>query len=218
MSSHHQANIAGIFGASGSGKSSLQKLELLDVRPPRLMIWDPKREYRTFGQSVSTLEDVARLVHRTAPFRVVFHPQRTVKAMKTQYHGFCSLADQVSDPELGGTPLFFVGDELADPTEPNWAPEGWERLTRQGRHAGLVIRGLTQRPADIDKSFYGNLTHIAVFRQNADGDVDRLAKILGVEKSVVMGLMQLQWIERNLQTGVLSEKKSLTAADLNRMP
>lgn len=215
--SHNEASIGGIFGASGSGKSSLQKLELLELQPSRLMVWDPKREYRAFGVPVATLRDVVKVVRRSGPFKVVFHPERTRKAMKKQFDGFCTIADRLGDPELGGSPLWVVADELADVTEPGWAPEGWERLTRQGRHAGLTIRGLSQRPADIDKSFYGNLTDIAVFRQNAEGDVDRLAKILRVDKSTIGELKQLEWLERNLKTGELSPKKNLTPADLRRL-
>lgn len=215
--SHNQASIGGIFGASGSGKSSLQKLELLELQPARLLLWDPKREYRRFGVAVETIEDLAKVVRRAKPFRVVFHPRRTRRQMKTQFNAFCTIGDRLGDPELGGTPLWLVADELADVTEPGWAPEGWERVTRQGRHAGLTIRGLSQRPADIDKSFYGNLTHIAVFRQNAEGDVDRLAKILRVPKESIGALRQLEWVERNLQTGELSPKKNLSPADLKRL-
>lgn len=215
--SHNQASIGGIFGASGSGKSSLQKLELIELQPARLAVWDPKREYRRFGIPIEDLASMAKIVRRAGPFRLVFHPKRTRKAMKEQFNGFCTLLDRCADPELGGSPLWCVADELADVTEPNWAPEGWERLTRQGRHAGITIRGLTQRPAEIDKSFYGNLTDIAVFRQNAEGDVDRLAKILRVDRAAVGEMKQLEWIERNLQTGELSPKKNLTPADLRRL-
>lgn len=207
---HNEASIGGIFGASGSGKSSLQKLELLELQPPRLMIWDPKREYRGFGAPVESLADVVKFARREGPFKVIFHPARTRKVMKRQFDGFCQLADRLKR-------LWLVADELADVTEPGWAPEGWEMVTRQGRHAGITVRGLSQRPADIDKSFYGNLTHIAVFRLNAEGDVDRLAKILGVDRRQVLELRQLEWIARDMKSGELLPKKNLTAADLRRL-
>ena len=49
VSSRNVANIRAVLGASGSGKSSLIKLELLEARPRRLIVWDPKREYGKLG-------------------------------------------------------------------------------------------------------------------------------------------------------------------------
>lgn len=207
----NQANIGAIFGASGSGKSSLQKLELLDVRPPRIAIWDPKREYSAFAKMVSDMDLLMKGALAGGPFALLWQPLGGRDKMRRQFDAFCRIVNKAGN-------CWVVADEIADVTEPGWAPEGWEILTRQGRHAGITIRGLSQRPSDIDKSFYGNATHIAVFRMNAESDVDRMAKLLGVEKRVVIGLKQLDWIERDMLTGERSKIKSLTAADLARLP
>lgn len=207
----NQASIGAIFGASASGKSSLQKLELLDARPPRLLIWDPKREYGAFAKTVIDAGQLVKGALAGGPFALLWNPRGGRDKMRHQFDFFCQLASKAGN-------CWVIADELADVTEPGWAPEGWEIVTRQGRHAGLTVRGLSQRPADIDKSFYGNATHVAVFRMNAEGDVDRMAKLLNVDRRVVMDLKQLEWIERNMLTGELSEKKSLSAADLARLP
>lgn len=207
------ASIAGIFGASGSGKSTLIKLELVAEDPPRLAIWDPKREYKAFGQSFDKLAELRRAMRRgRAPFRVVFHPALSRKKMREQFDVFCSSVNEAAN-------AWIVVDELADVTEPGWAPEGWEVVTRQGRHAGLVVRGASQRPAEVDKSFLGNCTDLAVFRLNAEGDIDRMAKLLGIDRASVAALPPLSYLFRNMRTGkVTAIPRIITARDLKRLP
>lgn len=214
-------SIGAILGASGSGKSSLMKLELLAARPPRLMIWDPKGEYAGFAPPVpgsrstpSSLEDLVKKALSAGDrgsFALSFRPMLARKAMRGQFNVFCQVAERARN-------CFVLVDELADVTEPGWAPEGWERITRQGRHAGITIRGASQRPAEIDKSFLGNASRIAVFRMNAESDVTLLAKILGKGQGDVRGLQPLEWYERDMLTGQVSEKKKLTAAQLAELP
>ena len=211
-------SIGAVLGASGSGKSSLMKLELLAVRPARLMVWDPKREYGAIAPPVpgdrnvpSALPELLRKVFAGGPFALSFRPVLARKQMRVQFNAFCLAAERAGN-------CFVVVDELADVTEPGWAPEGWERLTRQGRHAGITIRGASQRPAEIDKSFLGNASRIACFRMNAEGDVKLLARILGKNDAEIRALAPLEWYERDMLTGQLSEKKSLSAAALAQIP
>jgi hypothetical protein len=221
MSARNTVSIGAILGASGSGKSSLMKLELLAARPPRLLIWDPKGEYGGFAPAVpgtrsapSSLEDLVRKVcgaGASEKFALSFRPLLSRKAMREQFNVFCLAAERARN-------CFVLVDELADVTEPGWAPEGWERLTRQGRHAGVTIRGASQRPAEIDKSFLGNASRIAVFRMNAESDVTLLAKILGKDPREVRGLVPLEWFERNMLTGDVTEKKKLTTDQLATLP
>ncbi len=211
-------SIGAILGASGSGKSSLMKLELLAVAPARLLVWDPKREYGAIAPPVpgdrnapSSLEELTRKIFAGGAFRLSFRPMLERKKMRAQFNLFCLAAERAGN-------CFVVVDELADVTEPGWAPEGWERLTRQGRHAGITIRGASQRPAEIDKSFLGNASRVACFRMNAEGDVALLAKILGKDPREVRELKPLEWFQRDLLTGATSEKKSLSSAQLAAIP
>ncbi len=205
----NEAKLDAIFGAQASGKSSLMKIETARSRPARLMIWDPKGEYDAFGQGVDDLRELVRGTWAKT-FRLVFQPALSRKAMRVQFNVFCKAASQAKRVRL-------IVDELADVTEPNWAPEGWEIVTRQGRHAGLEIQGASQRPADVDKSFYGNATRIVVFRLNAEGDVDRMAKVLRVPRDQVTELRPLEYLERDMRSGVVT-KKNLSAKDLARIP
>jgi len=217
----NSVSIGAILGASGSGKSSLMKLELLALDPPRLLVLDPKCEYGPYGSRVpgarsapSSLEDLVVKVAGAGSgggFKLVFRPMLSRGAMRNQFNVFCQVAERAAN-------CFVVVDELADVTEPGWAPEGWERLTRQGRHAGITIRGASQRPAEVDKSFYGNASRVAVFRMNAPSDVERCANLLGVEKRRIQELAPLEWIERDMLTGRTEDKKKLTPEQLRTLP
>lgn len=217
MSSQNAVSIGAVLGASGSGKSSLLKLELLAIAPARRVIWDPKREYGRYGAAFSSIAELYRAVFKfdrkawraRDEFRAVFHPAGARRTMRKQFDVFCQVAAAAGN-------CWCVADELADVTEPNWAPEGWEILTRQGRHAGVTIRGASQRPAEIDKSFLGNASHLAVFRLNAEGDIDRCAKLLDVPAADVRQLLPLAYITRDMLTGKV-KKNSVSPADLARL-
>lgn len=176
----NKASIEAFMGESGSGKSSRMKLELLRERPDRLIVWDPKKEYGGFGDVIdgeraTGLPALVTRVLKSERFRLIFQPLRSRKAMRVQFNIFCKVADEARE-------MTVVSDELADVTEPNWAPEGWERLTRQGRHAGIRIMGASQSPTDMDKTFYGNCSRIWVFRLCDASPVDRMAKLLAFER------------------------------------
>ncbi len=51
--------------------------------------------------------------------------------------------------------LCLVAEELADVTQAAWAPAGWSIATRKDRYQGLTIIGASQRPAAIDRHFFG---------------------------------------------------------------
>ena len=204
------ASLDAIFGAQQSGKSALMKIATAIAKPARLMIWDPKREYRAFGTATESLKAMVNGALHGPRFRIVFQPALSRKEMRPQFDLFCKVANHVRDCAI-------VVDELADVTEPGWAPEGWEIVTRQGRHAGLVIMGASQRPADVDKSFYGNATRVAVFRLQAEGDVDRMAKLIRRPRDEITRLAPLEYLDLDVRSGAVAKKK-LTARDLRRIP
>jgi hypothetical protein len=207
------AKLDAIFGAQESGKSSLMKIETARTKPPRLMVWDPKREYAAFGQVFHKLAELAALVLAERSFAAVYQPppeKMHRKALREIFDIFCRAAVQAGALRL-------VVDELADVTEPGWAPAGWEIVTRQGRHARLEIQAASQRPADVDKSFYGNATRVVVFRLNADGDLDRMARVMRRPADELASLAPLEYLERDMRSGLVVKKK-IEPRDFRRIP
>lgn len=197
----NRASISAVFGAPGSGKSARIKQRLAREKPARLMIWDPQSEYGAFGQPAPDLQAVfaaLKAAGRRGRFAIAYTPRGSLSAWRNQFDVFCKLA------YAAGT-CWLVADELADVTEPGWAPDGWSIATRKGRHQGLTIIGASQRPASVDKDFFGTATSISSGRLNFDGDVKVLANVLRVPAERIVSLQPLQYLERDMQTGLLTE-------------
>ncbi len=211
MSANFEAHLDAVFGAQRSGKSCRMKIDTVIAKPPRLMVWDPKHEYSGFGTVIDDdLPQLARGVTGHDRFRLVFWPKLSRAAMRRQFDVFCKLANRATNVRL-------VVDELGDVTESNWAPEGWDIVTRQGGHARLVVQAASQRPAEVDKTFFGNATRILSFRLNADGDLDRISKRMRVPAATIEQLAKLEYFERDMTTGAVVKKK-IGPGELKRMP
>lgn len=194
------AEIRAFVGSSGSGKSQAIKDQLAARKPPRLLIFDPQEEYGAYGLRVSRLATVREYLLRAGsagPFAIVFRPTEEPKAMIEQFSAFCLLAYAARN-------LTLVCEELSDVTQAGWAPAGWSKISRKGRHRGVHVYGATQRPAAVDKHFFGNASVIRSGRLNFEADVKTMANVLGVSDNDIRNLPAWHWIERDMRTGEVS--------------
>jgi hypothetical protein len=166
----NDAKIVAVIGASGVGKSSYIKADLLKPAMKSsagMLIWSPLEKtdnYAGFcrGVVVTKITDlVARL--KTGRRAVVYVPSGDDKAVKKQFDMFCRIAWEL----VGWTILV---EELSRVTMPSWSPPAWRNLSTAGRHQGLTLIGVTQRPANVDKDFMGNCSEIRCYRVNYDND------------------------------------------------
>ncbi len=194
--SKHRASIVAVMGASGSGKSLFIKAELRRTKPRRLVVWDPLGEYAEFGAAVRTLGELLAAA-RAPTFRRVFHPSGDPEQARKQFDVLCRIVFAAGDCTL-------VAEELAFVTSPSYAPPGWSECTLKGRHRALRIYGASQRPASIDKHFFGNATLIRTGRLNFARDIKTLADVLQVPAGQVQSLAPLQWIARDMATGKIA--------------
>lgn len=194
--SKNRAFIVAVMGASGSGKSLFIKQELRATNPRRLVVWDPLREYAEFGTAASKLNDLLQSA-KSKTFRGIFNPSGDPAQARRQFDILCRIVFAAGDCVL-------VAEELAFVTSPSFAPPGWSECTLKGRHRGLRIYGASQRPASIDKHFFGNATMIRTGRLNFARDVKVLADVLQVPAPQVQSLAPLQWINRDMATGKIT--------------
>lgn len=177
------------------------KQSLKRQRPARLLVWDWMREYGEFGQVVDSLADVLALMRTRngyrQRFRIIYRPPRVDRPiLERGFSTFCKLAF-----DCGG--LQVVAEELKFVTRPNGGPPGWVDLTMTGRHQGIKLIGTSQRPAAVEKDFFSNATVVRSGRFNYKPDVVAMAEVLDVTAEEIPKRQPLQYIERDMQEGLL---------------
>lgn len=195
---HNRAKIYAVMGASGSGKGARIKNDFLRPNPGRLLIWDPLREYDEFGAVTESLRDLAAFVNGKRAFRAVYRPIPEgkgveEKAMREKFDIFCRIALQLPDTTL-------VVEELAFVTTPSWAPGAWKAITATGRHKGLTVIGASQRPAMVDKTFFGLATLVTSGRLLYEADERTMAAVLRIPPGMLADMPDLAYVQRDQQT------------------
>lgn len=193
----NRANILGYIGAPGSGKSSSLKAALKLARHARLLVWDPMDEYSMLAaHATGSVAELLRLVQAAGRggFSIRFHPSSDLKVAATQFDAFCRIAYAAGQCAI-------VAEELAFVTKASHAPPGWSQLNLKGRHKGVTIYGTTQRPAKVDKDFFGACTRIRCGRLNFANDQKVMADVLGVPIAAIGALLPLQYFEKDMATG-----------------
>lgn len=185
-----QAKIVVVCGSSGSGKSAWIKKQL--ARKKRVIIWDPDDEYD--GQRITKQPDLVRIVRaaRQGRFRYVGKPG--------DFNFFCRVA-------FAWSRCTVVAEEIAGVTNPGKAPDGWHTLVSRGRKRGVTLYAATQRPAESDKTVFGNATELHVGRMTRRKDRQYMAQELDVNLELLDNLQPLDYIHRDLQTGKIDRGK-----------
>lgn len=173
------------IGATGSGKGVSVGRRLRQLRPARLLFWDPRDEYREWAEPVTSVSDLAARLNaaRDKGFALRFVPGAAVD-LETAFSMVCKAAFVAG--KFGG--LVFVVEELSSVTKPSYAPPAWKVISTQGRHRGIHVLGCAQRPTNIDKDFLGACTTVRCFQLGYDSDVQTMAKELRVPVDLVADL------------------------------
>lgn len=172
----NKADIIAVIGASGTGKSSYIKGELLR-KYKRLLIWSPLEktdQYAAFCRGVVTskITEFVALV-KAGTKAIVYVPTGNDAAVKKQFDLFCRVVWEVENCHC-------LVEELSRVTMASWSPPAWKNLSTAGRHQGITLIGVSQRPATIDKDFLGNCTEIRCYRVNYDNDAKVMADSLNL--------------------------------------
>jgi len=205
--SHNKAHIIPVVGASGTGKGRYIKTELLPLFfDSQKIVWSPLERSDNYAailgvKAVHTLPEVidAWKAGRSAVYIPPSDPKRVAEAFSL----FCRAAWHMRGAVV-------LVEELSRVTTPSYAPPAWRDLSTAGRHQGITLIGTCQRPAQVDKDFFGNATEIRCFRVNYENDAKVMANVLREQPGEMMELPNFCYIHRNLSDrtnvrGILGE-------------
>lgn len=205
MAVTNKPRIEAYVGASGSGKGVSINRRLAELKPQRLIIWDPRNEYAKHAPAVSSLAQLLATVKgaRSGPFRVRYVPGPSMQLPDA--------FDIVCKTSFTAGNLLFLAEELSDVTTGSHAPASWRQVITQGRHQALHVLGAAQRPALIDKTFLGNCTYIRCFTLRYRADRQAMAAAMDVDEARITELATVEgdthttinYLERDFRAGVL---------------
>lgn len=219
MSSKSNAGRLGVWGRSGSGKSSWVKRYIKDAR--RVVVFDPLGEYRAEG--FKALEhragglDAVRMAMRDnwSGFRLSYVPPGGKESAALS--GLCRLMMKAQTPFFNGNgtlQMTLVVEEmnLCFPVSGGVekAP-GFADICSRGRHYGIEVVGVSQRIAEVATRFRGNCTETVVFSQKGPRDVAAAASELGTDQSQIKTLQSLHYLHEvggNVTPGQITFKTS----------
>lgn len=180
------SRISLICGSTGAGKSEYVKRLIRSTR--RLIIWDIEDEYAAGGmERITRLRDLIDAVRDQEEARVAY------VAPVRRFGDWARVA-------LAWGRCMAVAEELASVTHPGKAPEGWGDLIRRGRKRAVELIGITQRPAECDKTIVGNASIIRCGMLWRARDAAYMAEEMGVEVDRIAALKPLEWIQVDRRT------------------
>ncbi|MCG8696312.1 MAG: hypothetical protein MI806_34265 [Minwuiales bacterium] len=180
-----------ITGRRGSGKTTQVQQRLRGRR--RIVVFDPVDEYgrdHRFGRA-DTLRGVLKRLKAgwSRGFKIAYVPRGDpVKAL----HGLSMVIWQAQQPYADGRDrrkITLVAEELNLGFPATQLPKdlgGFRLLTLQGRHRGVEIVGVTQRPAEISATFRGQVSDTWVFPLGEEIDIQRVLKQIGRKHETVL--------------------------------
>lgn len=180
------ADIVAVFGRRGSGKSTLTR-ELL-MQHARIVVFDPIGDYARMPgfKGCAHLGELAKALNRARDacgFRLAYTAPagREAEAL----HHVSEMLWQLQRPyfeERDARQATLVVEEMDLSFPANGLKAelgGFKRATLQGRHAGIAILGVTQRPSLVNATFRSNAARTYIFALADHVDYQVMARQLG---------------------------------------
>lgn len=171
-----------IFGASGTGKST--RVRQLIAERERVIVYDVLHEYK--GHIVTSLVDVMEAVKAAwgKPFKIVYRPAIGTDREK-ELHNLSMALFRVQEPYKAGQwkhPVTLVVEEMSTCYNVSQRPperDGFGELCSMGRHYGIGVIGVSQRPAQVGTNFRGNVSETYGFRLAENTDIQYFRQKFG---------------------------------------
>lgn len=202
-----------IFGASGSGKTSVLYHELHRVDLSRVILFDPLGEARRWRRFKSVTTDVelrAAILKNPTAFRLAMECAAGEEAARLD--ALCwKVIKLQSGYERHGQKITLAVDEL-NLSFPLHGAEtkcaGFAEICSRGRHHGIDVLAVSQRVAEVSQRFRGNLSGVVVLRQMGKSNVDAGADLCGVHPDRIRALKQFEGIAYQASTATVQPIKT----------
>ena len=204
MSASSNAGRIGVWGASGSGKSTYVKKAIKNQK--RMVVFDPLDEYSALcSVKAHTLEEVRQAMRANwSGFTIAFIPRAGQEPRDLSR--LCKLMMAAQQPfkvSGKGAGMVLVVEEmnLSFPVHggADKSP-GFAEVCSRGRHYGITVYGLSQRIAEVSTRFRGNCTETVVLRQQGPRDLAAATDAIGGNKAEVAKLANLEYIHERQGT------------------
>jgi len=189
-----EARIYLVTGASGSGKSSIVKALMKDEK--RVIAFDPDDEYGD-EKGFNTADSCVDLLEKVCATKGGGMKTRIVARTPEAFGASASVAFEWGN-------CAFIAEELAGEgrTNPGKAPRDWHKIISRGRKRGINVIGVTQSPAESDKTILRNASHLFIGRMGREADAKAVSREIDVPVETLLQLKNLEFIvvNKNAQT------------------
>lgn len=195
--------ITGVVGSAGSGKTGWLKQQIAGAS--RLLVWDIEGQYTERTRTIRTRAELVRAIQKDGRYSYQPATLQDFDFWARCAFVFCRIGAEA------GQKTAIVAEELADVTSPGKAPDGWGMLVRRCRKYGGDVYGITQRPAESDKTLFGNAMVLHVCGMQRANDRAYMARELDVPVADIAGLdrSRLEYLHKDMRSGKI-ERGRLT--------
>lgn len=183
-----QTKRIGIFGKSGCGKSTLAKQMMASV--DRLVVYDTLCEYEENGCAVARSVVELLKMAKKPRFKIAYQPaidaehekelRKVAEALLLIQKPYC---DGRNYPQIT---LLVEEMSLSVPNKTGGDVRIMQNLANMGRHYGINLIGISQRPANVNVTFRASLTEFYFFSLVNKNDIDEVAGIIGRENAEML--------------------------------
>ncbi len=206
------------IGARGSGKSTLARADT--AKALRRLTIDPSGDWKRAGvKSAPSLRKLSQEMARCwrGGFDLVYTPPvgREAEALHHVSEMLFHLQGQVLQARKPRVTegITLVIDEMAEAYSNADGMRGqhqaFRRVILQGRHYGLSVYGITQRPQDIAARFRDNCDTVNAFKlANDTGRASVLDMVGRAHQGLYLGLQRFEYLTLDVASGAVRKAKT----------
>jgi hypothetical protein len=198
----HDGSITVAAGASRSGKTAWVQQQL--KRYVRWLAWDVEGQYEGLhgAIAITSPSELVRICSAGAPGKYAYRPR---SLSEFSFWAECAFLFARTGEEKWPNKVHsaIVAEETSDVTSPGKAPAGWGILLRRGIKYGVDIYGISQRPAESDKTIMGNCSYIHCCGLGRAMDRKYMAQEMDIPLSQIESLSreELEYLHKDMRSG-----------------